>query len=104
MAYTLLFIDGTRGRIRTGTLLRAGDFESPVSTNFTTLAYLTSKHQFSKVLEVRNLLLCEGSIYSQQIIIYVSDPGLSFYKPNMHDLIFVEALTFWANWRTLADF
>ena len=32
----LLF--GTRGRTRTGTLLRAGDFESPVSTNFTTLA------------------------------------------------------------------
>ena len=31
---------GTRGRTRTGTLLRAGDFESPVSTNFTTLAYL----------------------------------------------------------------
>ena len=29
---------GTRGRTRTGTLLRAGDFESPVSTNFTTLA------------------------------------------------------------------
>ena len=34
----LLF--GTRGRTRTGTLLRAGDFESPVSTNFTTLALL----------------------------------------------------------------
>lgn len=32
--------DGTRGRTRTGTLLRAGDFESPVSTNFTTLALL----------------------------------------------------------------
>lgn len=31
---------GTRGRTRTGTLLRAGDFESPVSTNFTTLALL----------------------------------------------------------------
>ena len=29
---------GTGGRTRTGTLLRAGDFESPVSTNFTTLA------------------------------------------------------------------
>lgn len=29
---------GTRGRTRTDTLLRAGDFESPVSTNFTTLA------------------------------------------------------------------
>ena len=29
--------NGTRGRTRTGTLLRAGDFESPVSTNFTTL-------------------------------------------------------------------
>ena len=35
----LLF--GTRGRTRTGTLLRAGDFESPVSTNFTTLALLS---------------------------------------------------------------
>jgi len=34
-------ICGTRGRTRTGTLLRAGDFESPVSTNFTTLAGLT---------------------------------------------------------------
>jgi hypothetical protein len=34
------FIFGTRGRTRTGTLLRAGDFESPVSTNFTTLASL----------------------------------------------------------------
>lgn len=32
--------DGTRGRTRTGTLLRAGDFESPVSTNFTTLAWV----------------------------------------------------------------
>ena len=32
--------NGTRGRTRTGTLLRAGDFESPVSTNFTTLALL----------------------------------------------------------------
>ena len=30
--------NGTRGRTRTGTLLLAGDFESPVSTNFTTLA------------------------------------------------------------------
>ena len=29
---------GTGGRTRTGTLLRAGDFESPVSTNFTTPA------------------------------------------------------------------
>ena len=34
------FCIGTRGRTRTGTLLRAGDFESPVSTNFTTLALL----------------------------------------------------------------
>ncbi len=34
----LIFIDGTRGRTRTGTLLRARDFESRVSTNFTTLA------------------------------------------------------------------
>ena len=33
------FLFGTRGRTRTGTLLRAGDFESPVSTNFTTLAW-----------------------------------------------------------------
>ena len=32
------YIFGTRGRTRTGTLLRAGDFESPVYTNFTTLA------------------------------------------------------------------
>ena len=30
---------GTSGRTRTGTLLRAGDFESPVSTNSTTLAF-----------------------------------------------------------------
>ena len=29
---------GTSGRTRTDTLLRAGDFESPVSTNSTTLA------------------------------------------------------------------
>lgn len=29
---------GTRGRTRTGMLFTAGDFESPVSTNFTTLA------------------------------------------------------------------
>ena len=29
---------GTSGRTRTGTLLRAGDFESPVSTNSTTPA------------------------------------------------------------------
>ena len=33
-----LFLFGTRGRTRTGTLLRARDFESRVSTNFTTLA------------------------------------------------------------------
>jgi hypothetical protein len=31
-------INGTGGRTRTGTLLKAGDFESPVSTNFTTPA------------------------------------------------------------------
>ena len=31
-------LGGTRGRTRTGTLFLAGDFESPVSTNFTTLA------------------------------------------------------------------
>lgn len=31
-------IDGTSGRTRTGTPSLAGDFESPVSTNFTTLA------------------------------------------------------------------
>ncbi len=30
--------NGTRGRTRTGTLLLATDFESVVSTNFTTLA------------------------------------------------------------------
>ena len=30
---------GTSGRTRTGTLLRAGDFESPMSTNSITLAY-----------------------------------------------------------------
>ena len=30
--------DGTRGRTRTGTLFTAVDFESTVSTNFTTLA------------------------------------------------------------------
>ena len=29
---------GTSGRTRTGTLLRAGDFESPMSTNSITLA------------------------------------------------------------------
>ena len=34
---------GTSGRTRTGTLLRAGDFESPVSTNFTTLALHLSR-------------------------------------------------------------
>lgn len=33
-----LCIDGTGGRTRTGTLLRASDFESDVSTNFTTPA------------------------------------------------------------------
>ncbi len=31
--------DGTRGRTRTGTPSRAMDFESIVSTNFTTLAW-----------------------------------------------------------------
>ena len=30
---------GTSGRTRTGTLLRAGDFESPMSTNSITLAF-----------------------------------------------------------------
>ena len=34
-------VRGTSGRTRTGTLLRAGDFESPVYTNFTTLARST---------------------------------------------------------------
>ncbi len=38
----LLKINGTRGRTRTGTLLRASDFESDVSTNFTTLAIFNS--------------------------------------------------------------
>ena len=38
--------NGTRGRTRTGTLLRAGDFESPVSTNFTTLALLCDAVSF----------------------------------------------------------
>ena len=33
---------GTRGRTRTGTPLRAGDFESPMSTNFITLALSAS--------------------------------------------------------------
>ena len=32
-------LDGTSGRTRTDTLLKATDFESVVSTNFTTLAY-----------------------------------------------------------------
>lgn len=35
---------GTSGRTRTGTLLRARDFESRVSTNSTTLAF-ASAHQ-----------------------------------------------------------
>jgi hypothetical protein len=33
-----VFLVGTRGRTRTGTLFLATDFESVVSTNFTTLA------------------------------------------------------------------
>ena len=33
------FLFGTSGRTRTGTLLRAGDFESPMSTNSITLAF-----------------------------------------------------------------
>ena len=33
------FVFGTSGRTRTGTLLRAGDFESPMSTNSITLAF-----------------------------------------------------------------
>ncbi len=33
---------GTSGRTRTGTLLRAGDFESPMSTNSITLAFNVS--------------------------------------------------------------
>ena len=33
---------GTSGRTRTGTLLRAGDFESPMSTNSITLAFKAS--------------------------------------------------------------
>ena len=36
----LSFINGTSGRTRTGTLLRAGDFESPMSTNSITLALI----------------------------------------------------------------
>lgn len=38
---------GTRGRTRTGTLFTARDFESRVSTNFTTLA---SKGRYSRSL------------------------------------------------------
>ncbi len=37
-AEDLVFFFGTGGRTRTGTLLRASDFESDVSTNFTTPA------------------------------------------------------------------
>lgn len=33
-----MMLFGTGGRTRTGTLFTAGDFESPVSTNFTTPA------------------------------------------------------------------
>ncbi len=36
---TVLFLLGTRGRTRTGTPAKAGDFESPASTNFATLAH-----------------------------------------------------------------
>jgi hypothetical protein len=38
-----LFSFGTRGRTRTGTGFTPGDFESPVSTNFTTLALSCSR-------------------------------------------------------------
>ena len=50
---TVLFLLGTRGRTRTGTPAKAGDFESPASTNFATLAnhhrsvaaYITAKRK-----------------------------------------------------------
>lgn len=38
-------LSGTSGRTRTDTLLKAMDFESIVSTNFTTLAYLWLLYQ-----------------------------------------------------------
>ena len=43
-----LLKDGTSGRTRTGTPAKAGDFESPVSTNFTTLAH-EAEHVFNVV-------------------------------------------------------
>ena len=67
---------GTRGRTRTGTLLRAGDFESPVSTNFTTLA----------------LLLQQGGDYS-------SDRPL---VNNVCSCILLNRLAFWVIFYTLA--
>ena len=48
----LLF--GTSGRTRTDTLLRAGDFESPVSTNSTTLAYLRPVRGRAGIIAVIN--------------------------------------------------
>ena len=39
-----LYSYGTRGRTRTGTLVRARDFESLMSTNFITLAKLNNNH------------------------------------------------------------
>ena len=46
------FKDGTRGRTRTGMPVKAGDFESPVSTNFTTLAMVPNYKQEFATLKV----------------------------------------------------
>ena len=45
---------GTSGRTRTGTLLRAGDFESPMSTNSITLAFACSNAGRAAIITVIN--------------------------------------------------
>jgi hypothetical protein len=45
---------GTSGRTRTGTLLRAGDFESPMSTNSITLAFACSSAGRAAIIAVIN--------------------------------------------------
>jgi hypothetical protein len=48
---------GTEGRTRTVTLLRAGDFESPVSTNSTTPARKMQAAEYSNYLVNGNLFV-----------------------------------------------
>ncbi len=59
---------GTSGRTRTGTLLRAGDFESPMSTNSITLAFKVSFG--SQIYRRKSLQRSEDGDYSSDFLLF----------------------------------